>query len=164
MDKKIVTLSDEFGKTSEYEILYEQNYNGKKYIVAYPTSIEESDGLVVIYKEENGQYVPEEQMSVIETIYAEFQKNSSNVQFVDNANFIKQGEIVEFNDKKYVCFKVIEFEGEVFTYFISESKPVDIKFTKQIFTDSKEPQLEIIGDFYEKEKALSLLERTKKDE
>ena len=69
-----------------------------------------------------------------------------------------------FNSKKYICFKVIEFEGEVFTYFVSESKPIDIKFTKQIFKDNKEPQLEIIGDFYEKEKALSLLENSKKDE
>lgn len=164
MDKKTVILTDGYGQTGEYEILYEQIYEGKKYIVAYPTSIEESDGLVVIYKEENGQYVPEEQMSVIETIYAEFQKNSSNIKFVDDANFIKVGEVVEFNSKKYICFKVIEFEGEVFTYFVSESKPIDIKFTKQIFKDNKEPQLEIIGDFYEKEKALSLLENSKKDE
>ena len=164
MDKKTVILTDGYGQTGEYEILYEQIYEGKKHIVAYPTSIEESDGQVVIYKEENGQYVPEEQMSVIETIYAEFQKNSSNIKFVDDANFIKVGEVVEFNSKKYICFKVIEFEGEVFTYFVSESKPIDIKFTKQIFKDNKEPQLEIIGDFYEKEKALSLLENSKKDE
>lgn len=164
MDKKLITLNDGYGNLSEYEILDEQNYNGQKYIVAYPTAIEEADGRVVIYKEENGQYVPEEQMSVIETIYAEFQKNSSNIKFVDDANFIKKGEVVEFNGKKYICFRVIEFEGEVFTYFVSESKPIDIKFTKQVFTDGEEPQIEIIGDFYEKEKALSLLENTKKDE
>ena len=164
MDKKLVTLLDENGHPSEYEILDEQSLNGKTYIVAYPTSVEEADGRVVIYREEKGQYVPEDQMNIIEEIYANFQQNSSNIKFVDDADFIKKGEIVEFNDKRYICFKVIEFEGEVFVYFISESKPVDIKFAKQVFNDGEEPQIEIIGDFYEKEKALALLEKSKKDE
>ena len=164
MDKKLVTLINEYGNPSEYEILDEQNLNGKNYIVAYPTSVEEADGQVVIYREENGQYVPEDQMDVIEKIYATFQQNSSDIKFVDDADFIKKGEVVEFNDRKYICFKVIEFEGEVFTYFISDSKPIDIKFAKQIFSDGEEPQLQIIGDFYEKEKALSLLENSKKGE
>ena len=164
MDKKIVTLINENGQPSEYEILDEQNLNGKNYIVAYPTATEEADGLVVIYREENGRYVPEDHYEVIEKIYAAFQEKSTNIKFVDDADFIKKGEVVEFNNKKYICFKVIEFEGEVFTYFISNSKPVDIKFAKQVFNDGEEPQIQIIGDFYEKEKALALLEKSKKGE
>lgn len=164
MDKKIVTLLDEDGRPSEYEILDEQTLNGKNYIVAYPVEVGESDGLVVIYREEKGQYVPEDHMDVIEKVYSQFQQNNANAQFVDDADFIKKGEVVEFNNKKYICFKVIEFEGEVFTYFISQTKPVDIKFTKQVFKNGEETQLEIIGDFYEKEKALSLLEKSRKGE
>lgn len=158
MKEKTIALINEFGYKEQFEILDKQLIDNKEYIVVYPK--ENADGRVLIYKKDNNNYVPEDHMDIIEKVYSNFQKNSSNIKFIDNDKVIKAGEIVEFKNKRYICFKVIEFEGELFTYFISEKKPIDIKFTKQVFSDGEETKLEIIGDFYEKEKALSLLQRS----
>ena len=161
MRERTLYLPNEFGEKEQCEIVDEQIIDGKTYIVAYPK--ESADGRVIIYRKENGDYVPEDHMDVIEKVYEQFKENATDAQFVDDNKVIKEGEIIEVKGQRYICFKIIEFEGDIFTYLISEKKPIDMKFAKQIFVDGEDTKLEIIGDFYEKEKALSLLQRSKKD-
>lgn len=75
---------------------------------------------------------------------------------------VKINEVVELNGKKYICFKIAYYLDTKFVYFISDTKPVEIKFAKEII-DGEELKMEIINNPDEKEFALSLFDNKKED-
>ena len=167
-DKFIIDLVEEDNTKVSYEVLDVQNLNGNIYVVAYP--MDNTDTEVVIFREESidgtdqSKYIPEENDSIINTVYENFKtRMSDHIDFVDKDKFISKGEVVEFNNKEYVCFKVIEDDADIYAYFITKSKPVEIKFTKEI-VDNDDVKLVILNDPYDKEMALELLQKSKEDE
>ena len=168
-EKLIIDLVEDDGKKVSYEVLDVQTVGDKVYVVAYPTDGSSTE--VVIFREEpikgsdQSRYVPEDNNEIINNVYEQFKiRMGDHIDFADGNNeLIATGEVVEFNNKEYVCFKVIENNGTRYVYFITKSKPVEIKFTKQVDSDGK-VDLVIINDPYEKEKALELLQKSKEDE
>ena len=167
-DKFIIDLVEDGNKKVSYEVLDVQNVEGKIYVVAYP--LDNADTEVVIFREEpiegseQSKYIPEDNNEIINLVYESFKNRmSDHIDFIDKDKFIGPGEVVEFNNKEYVCFKVIEDNGNVYAYFVTKSKPVEIKFTKEII-DNDEVKLVILNDPYDKEKALELLQKSKEDE
>ncbi len=67
---------------------------------------------------------------------------------------MKESEIIVINEKEYICFKTIEDNGNKYVYLISNFKPAEIKFAKEL----DDERLEIINDKSEKEYVSSLLE------
>lgn len=71
---------------------------------------------------------------------------------------LEKGEIIELeNEKEYICFSSIEDNGNKYIYLVSNFKPVEIKFAKEIVVDG-ELSLEIINKQDEKEKLLRLFQ------
>ena len=166
IDKIIIDLVEEDNKKVSYEVLDVQDLNGKTYVVAYPMD----DTEVVVFREEpidgtdQSKYIPEEDATIINAVYESFKtRMSDHIDFVDKDKFISEGEVVEFNGKEYVCFKIIEDDSDIYAYFITKIKPVEIKFTKELI-DNGEVKLDILNDPYDKEKALELLQKNKEDE
>ena len=60
--------------------------------------------------------------------------------------------IILENDKEYVCFEKITFEGIEYLYLMSNFKPLEIRFAKVI----GENEIEIIYNQEEKEKVFKL--------
>lgn len=155
---EVMLLEDGLGGKKDYTILFKETLENKNYLVGYP--VESPDGEVEIFVEnENHEFVHVSTEQEIEQVYNDFQDNSQNITFIDDTKAIHKGEIIEVEGKNYVCFAVVEYESELFVYLITEDRPFEMKFAKEVFDDSDEIKLTIIGDFYEKEKALSLLQR-----
>lgn len=68
---------------------------------------------------------------------------------------MKESEIIVINEKEYICFKTIEDNGIKYVYLISNFKPAEVKFAKEL----DDEKLEIINNKAEKEYASSLLEK-----
>ncbi len=69
---------------------------------------------------------------------------------------LKLGEIAVLdNGKEYIVFSQIIDNGVDYVYLMSNFKPLDVKFAKQIY-DGNELKLEIVSDALEKQKLLSL--------
>lgn len=49
------------------------------------------------------------------------------------------------NGKEYVCFASLEDNGEDYVYLVSNFKPLEVRFAKQILTEGS-LQLEIVQD------------------
>lgn len=65
-------------------------------------------------------------------------------------------DIIEINDKEYVCFKKIINNDISYVYLISTFEPVEIKFAKEL----DDEKLEIINNLEEKKYANKLLQES----
>lgn len=70
---------------------------------------------------------------------------------------IENGEIIEFDNKEYICVTRIESNGINYLYLISNFKPLEVMFAKEII-DGEDINLEIINNEFEKKHILELLE------
>lgn len=69
---------------------------------------------------------------------------------------INEGEIIQLdNNKEYICFSTISDQNEYYVYLISNFKPLEVKFAKEI-SDGDSVSLEIINDQNQKKKLLKL--------
>ena len=74
---------------------------------------------------------------------------------------IETGEIITLsNNKEYICFSSLDYEGRHYICLISDFKPLEIKFGIQTI-ENNEISIEIINDQKEKEKVLSLFQNQK---
>lgn len=150
-------LEDGNGGKKNYKILFKETLEEVNYLVGYP--VDNPDGEVeIFYENPDHVFVHVEEMDKIEQVYEDFQLNAQDIKFINPDEVIHKGDVIELEGKNYVCFAVTEYEGTIFVYLITETKPFEMKFAKEVFGEST--KLEIIGDFYEKEKALSLLQRS----
>ena len=70
---------------------------------------------------------------------------------------IEEGEIVELdNGKQYVVYSVIPENEKNYVYLMSNFKPVEMMFAKEIAGEGSDISLEIIKDQDEKQKVLEL--------
>ena len=70
---------------------------------------------------------------------------------------IEEGEIVELdNGKEYVVYSVIPENEKNYVYLMSNFKPVEMMFAKEITGAGDDVSLEIINDYEEKQKVLDL--------
>ena len=65
-------------------------------------------------------------------------------------------DIIEINDKEYVCFKKVIDNNIKYVYLISAFEPVEIKFAKELDNE----KLEIINNLEEKQYANKLLQES----
>lgn len=69
---------------------------------------------------------------------------------------INEGEIIQLdNNKEYICFSTISVQNDYYVYLISNFKPLEVKFAKEI-SDGDSVSLEIINDQNQKKKLLKL--------
>ena len=69
---------------------------------------------------------------------------------------INEGEIIQLdNNKEYICFSKISVQNDYYVYLISNFKPLEVKFAKEI-SDGDSVSLEIINDQNQKKKLLKL--------
>lgn len=69
---------------------------------------------------------------------------------------INEGEIIQLdNNKEYICFSTISDQNDYYVYLISNFKPLEVKFAKEI-SDGDSVSLEIINDQNQKKKLLKL--------
>lgn len=66
-------------------------------------------------------------------------------------------DIIELNGKRYICYKTAIYSDVKFVYLISESKPIEMKFAKEINQEG-ELKMEIINNPDEKAFAMSLFD------
>lgn len=67
------------------------------------------------------------------------------------------GEIITLDDgKEYIVINSIEKDGATFVYLLSNFKPVEIRFAKEIH-EGEDISLEIINDQRQKEELMQLL-------
>ena len=70
---------------------------------------------------------------------------------------IEEGEIVELdNGKEYVVYSVIPENENNYVYLMSNFKPVEMMFAKEIVSDDNDISLEVIHNQEEKQKVLEL--------
>lgn len=69
---------------------------------------------------------------------------------------VKVNEVVDLGGKTYICYNTQVYGDVKYVYFISDTKPVEMKFAKEII-DGDEIKMEIINNPDEKEFALSLI-------
>ena len=72
---------------------------------------------------------------------------------------LEKGEIIEIEDKEYICVNTIKDEDTIYLYLMSNFKPLDIKFAKQLDIDDENAKIEIINNKEEKEKVLNLFKK-----
>lgn len=66
------------------------------------------------------------------------------------------GELITLsNNKEYVCFDTLTYNGADYVYLMSNFKPLEIKFGVQILQDNQ-INIRIINNQEEKQKVLSL--------
>ena len=71
---------------------------------------------------------------------------------------IETGEIITLdNNKEYICFSTLNHEGKDYVYFLSNFKPLEIKFGEQTIDDG-EVNIRIINDQNEKQMVLNLFQ------
>lgn len=71
---------------------------------------------------------------------------------------IETGEIITLeNNKEYICFSTLNYEGKDYVYLMSNFKPLEIKFGEQMM-ESGEVNIRIINDQKEKEMVLGLFQ------
>ena len=71
---------------------------------------------------------------------------------------LEKGEIIELdNGKEYICFSCLEDQNNRYIYLISNFKPLEIKFAKEIINNG-EISLEIINQQSEKERLFKLFQ------
>lgn len=59
---------------------------------------------------------------------------------------LEAGEVIVLdNDKEYICVSVIEKDGEIYIFLVSNFKPLEVRFARQII-DGDNLSLEIIND------------------
>lgn len=68
---------------------------------------------------------------------------------------MRESEIIVINEKEYICFKIIEDNGTKYVYLISNFKPAEIMFAKEL----DDERLVIINEPAEKEYLSKLLEK-----
>ena len=68
---------------------------------------------------------------------------------------LEEGHIINIENKEYICISSKLYNGELYYLLMSNSKPIDIKFSKKVQTDT-ENQLEIINNIEEKQMLLEL--------
>lgn len=69
---------------------------------------------------------------------------------------INEGEIIQLdNNKEYICFSTISDQNDYYVYLISNFKPLEVKFAKEI-SNGDSVSLEIINDQNQKKKLLKL--------
>lgn len=69
---------------------------------------------------------------------------------------INEGEIIQLdNNKEYICFSTISDQNDYYVYLISNFKPLEVKFAKEI-SDGDSISLEIVNDQNQKKKLLKL--------
>ena len=69
---------------------------------------------------------------------------------------IKEGEIIQLdNNKEYICFSTISDQNDYYVYLISNFKPLEVKFAKEI-SEGDSISLEIVNDQNQKKKLLKL--------
>ena len=71
---------------------------------------------------------------------------------------MKENEIIEIKGKEYICFKEITDKKTKYVYLMSNFKPVEIKFAKEL----NENEVEIINNLEEKQYAKKLLDSNMK--
>lgn len=70
---------------------------------------------------------------------------------------IEEGEIVELdNGKEYVVYSVIPENENNYVYLMSNFKPVEMMFAKEIVSNDNDISLEVIHNQEEKQKVLEL--------
>lgn len=57
--------------------------------------------------------------------------------------------------KEYICFGTAEVDNNSYVYLVSNSKPIDVKFAKQILANG-ELNLELVSSSEEKERLLQV--------
>jgi len=62
------------------------------------------------------------------------------------------------NGKEYVCFSQIEENGTDYVYLVSNFKPLEVRFAKQVIING-DLQLEIVEDQFLKEHLLELFKQ-----
>lgn len=71
---------------------------------------------------------------------------------------IENGEIIELdNEKEYICVARLEDNGVNYLYLLSNFKPIEIMFAKEII-NGEEINIEIINDAAEKRHVLELFD------
>ena len=65
------------------------------------------------------------------------------------------------NGKEYICFSKLEENGNDYVFLVSNSKPLEVRFVKQIIING-ELQLQIIEDSELKHHLLELFTKTMK--
>lgn len=72
----------------------------------------------------------------------------------------EQGEIIELdNNLEYVVMAVTEYKGDSYVFLLSNFKPVDVMFAKQIPTE-EQVELTIVEDRETKEALLEIFQDT----
>lgn len=73
---------------------------------------------------------------------------------------LENGEIISLEDgKEYICVSSIENEGNIYIYLMSNFKPLDIKFAKQLTMQEETLKIEVINNQEEKEKVMNLFQK-----
>lgn len=76
---------------------------------------------------------------------------------------IEEGEIIQLdNSKEYICFSTITEGDNNYVYLISNFKPLEVKFAKQV-TEDGSATLEIINNQEQKKKLLTLFTEQEKN-
>ena len=71
---------------------------------------------------------------------------------------LERGEIIVLdNNKEYICVETKEFEDNSYVYFVSNFKPVEVKFAKELLDDNS-LKLEIVNNQEQKIKLLKLFQ------
>ena len=73
------------------------------------------------------------------------------------SKMIEKGEIIKLeDDKEYICIDNIENDATNYIYLVSNFKPLEIRFAKQI---NNNEEIEIINNNEEKHKVLDLFQK-----
>lgn len=72
---------------------------------------------------------------------------------------ITQGHVITLEDnKEYICIDNIMQDNQNYLYLVSNFKPLEVRFAKQL-SDDNGTSLEIINDGFEKVKVLELFKQ-----
>ena len=74
---------------------------------------------------------------------------------------LEEGQIINIDNKEYICISSKEYQNEYYYFLMSNTKPIDIKFARKLY-DNDEIKLEIINNNEQKQILLELFSEDNK--
>lgn len=71
---------------------------------------------------------------------------------------LEEGQIIEIDNKEYICVSSKSYQDEIYYFLMSNFKPIDVKFAKKTESND-EIKLEIINNIEQKQTLLELFSK-----
>lgn len=71
---------------------------------------------------------------------------------------LEEGQIIEIDNKEYICVSSKSYQNEYYYFLMSNFKPIDVKFAKKIESND-EIKLEIVNNIEQKQTLLELFSK-----